>query len=163
MAETVLFSSYRRPEPLRPALVTETAAELPVEATPSLEPAAVGQASVAERPSMEPELPQESAAAWTDMTSIRVSSDQLGLIHPSVIQLVASLPNSSAVVLEADTAGLYRPPSFRPEPWGSSAYDQSQSLLTGLAADPRVEFGHTTVTLAQGLASSSSYGASTRG
>ena len=163
MAETAVFSSYRRPGPPAPVPVPDIASEGPVESGPSLELETAEQARLAELPGLKPGLAGQIAAAWTDMTAIPVSSDQLGLIHPSVIQLVASLPNSSAIMLEADTAGLYRPPDFRPAPSGSLVGDWPKSLVIDLAAGPGVELGFADVILADDAALSSDHGASRRG
>ena len=152
MAETALFSSFRRPEPPRLTPVPDTAVELPARSDPLPSPQAVAsgrvphaqgashhpEALAAEVPSAGTETEQRPIAPWADMTAITVGSDQLGLINPSVITLVANLPSSSAIALEAETAGLYRPLNFRPAPWNGLAYNQPKDLSTGLAAGTRI-------------------------
>ena len=73
-----------------------------------------------------------------NLSVIGLKSDQLGLVHPDVITLCANLPNSPSVMLEAGQAGIYRPPGFRAAPWSGFAYDQPQSLSTGLATGTRI-------------------------
>ena len=52
--------------------------------------------------------------------------------------LLARLPGSGTIPLEAATYGIYRPNSFRPAPWTGFSYDQANDALSGLAAGTRI-------------------------
>ncbi len=156
MADKALFSSFRRPEPLAPGSVEEArpaplaAASLPeTVATPVIPAEGTPADIIADHPAEAPAAlqavreplggsPVSTAGPWADLSSIAVGSDQLGLINPVVITLRAKLPDCSSVLLEAETAGIYRPPGFRPAPWSGFAYDQPANLATGLGAGTRI-------------------------
>ncbi len=156
MADKALFSSFRRPEPLASGFVEETrpgpiaAASLPDAVTLPVIPAEDTPADIiVDHPADTTDGPHaadealgdplvSTAGPWADLSAIVVGSDQLGLINPVVITLRAKLPDHASVLLEAETAGIYRPPGFRPAPWSGFAYDQPTNLATGLGVGTRI-------------------------
>ena len=158
MADTAMFSSFRRPGPPR----TEQPIEQLAAAATLIEPPKPAPASAPEvdAPEYKPEavsapVPDDSfqavdataaaitsadeplPAAW-GLGSVALGADQLGLAHPDVIMLQAKLRGAAPVFLEAQTAGIYRPPGFRPAPWSGFAYDQPAEIKSGLAAGTRI-------------------------
>ena len=157
MVDTALFSSFHRPRsPLGvpgddvPGAATTTTDQVdPTRPEPS-----ASDLEAPEPPAnvdLEPEIQSDPAhlpterpsqdvpgADWVDLSAIPLECDQLGLANPAVITLVAHLPGSEAIPLEAATDGIYRPPSFRPAPWSGFAYDQASDALSGLAAGTRI-------------------------
>ncbi len=73
-----------------------------------------------------------------DFSAIALCSDQLGLSHPEVITVRAQLPNAPAVLLEANSSGLYRPAGYRTTAWNRPDYGELLSSSTGLATGSRV-------------------------
>ena len=153
MADKALFSSYRRPAPLtrddvresppEPVAVASAAeldlmAEAATEGMPAVDTTADRAATEIVAPDPLGTRAVSTAGPWADLSGIAVGSDQLGLINPVVITLRARLPETVAVLLEADTAGIYRPPGFRPAPWSGFSYDQPKNLSTGLGAGTRI-------------------------
>ena len=154
MADTAVFSSFHRPWPMPPS--DDSPVELPAAAAgaTSKQPTAVPEPALAEQTSeirldrvansteqlpgsVESVAVQPRRNAWS-VSRVEVGSDQLGLAHPDVIALRAKLLNAPAILLDANPAGIYRPPGFRPAPWSGFAYDQLGSVSTGLAAGTRI-------------------------
>ncbi len=134
MADNAIFSSFRRPP--SPAFVSMQ--EVPPEAATIAE---VVESAPALPPEADPVPAQDSPNAqhWAELSAVAVGSDQLGLANPACITLMAKLPGAPPVLLEADAAGLYRPPGFRPAPWSGFAYDEATSHSTGIAAGARIQ------------------------
>ena len=150
MADTAIFSSFRRLGPSRSDPPTGQPASAAVEPPPSF-PAAIVEVDTPEILEPAPATPGEmngasAAIASTEesfpgpwqLSGVGLGADQLGLAHPDVIMLQAKLRGTAPIGLEAHTAGIYRPPGFRPAPWSGFAYDQLDEETTGLAAGTRI-------------------------
>ena len=129
MADTTVFSSFHRsrtqPSQAPRATPAPAAAVAPAPAKPQ------------PRPAPQPDMPVPGLD-WADLRAVSLHCDLLGLAHPDVVSLVAQLPGSDPVPLNAAIAGIYRPPGFRPAPWSGFAYDEAMNRRTGLAAGTRL-------------------------
>ena len=147
MAETVVFSSYRRPDlpPQRQAMAEimpspATKADRPaLEIGIDLEAAFEEHVAGSSGSSQSNEAREDGAdLEWADLSSVSVDYDQLGLAHPGIITLQANLPGSPSVSLEADTAGIYRPATSIPVVWSEYLFDHAKQTRSGIAAGCRI-------------------------
>ena len=152
MVDQAMFSSFRRsgPQSSRPVPDESTgmraSQKLPIQEFPRAEPAAptLQRVDFAQPPVLPPVAEVEAAHVdvapvdRAELSSYGLPSDQLGLVHPDVIVLRVHLPGAPAIELDAASAGIYRPSSFRAAPWSGFAHDESRASSTGLAAGTRI-------------------------
>ena len=137
MADIAVFSSFHRTRdqgtwPVRDGGKVKTAAVGPQTApiVPDHLPSPLPPAPLPDTP--------VAGAEWANLSDVVLSCDLLGLAHPHTVSLCAQLSGFEPVPLEADLAGIYRPPGFQPTPWSSFAFDPAMNLRVGLAAGTRL-------------------------